>query len=235
MIETRASFDDPVVVAETRGSIYQALALGWRYPNRGAFKAYRNGRYLKELLGFAASLPHLTELVAREDETADDVCEELVETAFEAFEDRYVATFVAGVPEPSCPPYEGLYNKAMDRAAVIEELSAFYRDSGATNNQDGDGQEMPDYLGAELEFLAFLAFREARMAQDGADEFRDGYRWAQKAFLDRHIVKWLPAFAERLAEQGALPFFQHLARFTVGFTRADLGLVGSLAATGPDH
>lgn len=235
MTEAAAVAGDPVTNAETRSTIYQALALGWRYPSREAFEAYRSGQYTEELLEFAASLPHLAELVAQEAETAEKVRGELAEVPFEAFEVRYVATFDAGFPEPPCPPYEGLYNKKMERTAVMVEVSEFYRHFGLKMSQDEDKRELPDYLCAELEFLAFLAFKEAQAAHERADELLNGYRWAQKDFLDRHMVGWLPAFAGRLAEEEALPFFPHLVRLTIGFTGAELGLVSHLTKTDKDE
>jgi DMSO reductase family type II enzyme chaperone len=231
MTEAPAFISDPVASAETRSTIYQALALAWRYPDREAFSAYQSGQYTEELLEFAAPLPHLADLVAQEAETAEKVRDELAEIPFEAFEVRYVATFDAGFPEPPCPPYEGLYNKKMERAEVMVEVAEFYRHFGLKMNQDEDKRELPDYLCAELEFLAFLAFKEAQAAHEGTAELLNGYRWAQKDFLERHMVGWLPEFEKRLAEEEALPFFPHLVRFTIGFAAAELELVRNLAKT----
>jgi DMSO reductase family type II enzyme chaperone len=223
--------NDAVGNAEIRSTIYQALALGWRYPNREAFEAYQTGQYIEEMLEFAASLPHLAELVAGEEETAEKVRTELAEMPFEAFEVGYVSTFDAGFPEPPCPPYEGHYNQKMERGEVMVEVSEFYRHFGLKMSQAPDKRELPDYLCAELEFLAFLAFKEAQAAHEGTAELLNGYRWAQADFLDRHMVGWLPAFQDRLAAEATMPFFPHLVRFTAGFTSAELGLVRSLATT----
>jgi DMSO reductase family type II enzyme chaperone len=221
--------DGQVVHAETRSAIYQALALGWRYPSQGAFQAYRRGQYLGDLLQLASSLPHLADLVAREDGTIDQVRDELAHMSFEVFEHLYVATFGGGSREPRCPPYEGLYDNRRERAAVIAEVTGFYRRCGLKPNRCGDWREVPDYLSVELELLAFLAYKEARMAQEGAEELLDGYRWAQKDFLERHMVGWLPVFAGKLTEEETPPFFPYLARLSIGFTRAELELLRNLA------
>ncbi len=222
MIETESMETDPVRSAELRSTIYHALALGWRYPGHEAFAVYRSGQYMQELLQFAAKLPHLADLVAQEAATSRAMREELAGMSFEVFENDYAETFGGSSPTPPCPPYEGLYNKRMDRASVLVEISQFYRHCGLRMNGNSDEGELPDYLGAELEFLAFLTFREAMAAEYGLDDFLYGYRWAQNDFLQNHVLGWLPAFAERLAQQMSLPFFPHLMRFTLGFIRADL-------------
>jgi DMSO reductase family type II enzyme chaperone len=230
MTEAATGVSEHVLSAETRSTLYQGLALGWRYPDRPGYEAYQSGQYTEELLEFATSLPHLAALVAQEAATPEQVRGELKNLPFEEFEVRYVSTFDVGFPEPPCPPYEGLYNKKMERAQAMVEISEFYRQFGLKMNQAPDKRELPDYLVAELEFLAFLAFKEAQAAYEGTAELLDGYRRAQKDFLERHMVDWLPEFAARLEEEEALPFFPHLLRFTIGFTRAEL--VRTLA--GPD-
>jgi hypothetical protein len=180
---------DQVANAETRSTIYQALALGWRYPSREVFEAYSSGQYAEELLEYATALPHLAGLVTQEAHVAETMAAGLAGVPFEGFEVAYVATFDNGFPEPPCPPYEGLYNKNMERAQVMVEAQA---------------------------------------AHEGAGELLHGYRLAQKDFLERHMTGWLPAFAARLEQEADVPFFPDLARFTIGFTNAELGLVSSL-------
>ncbi len=228
MTESAMPAGDQVANAETRSTIYQALALGWRYPSREAFAAYQSGQYAEELLDYATALPHLAGLVTQEAHVAETMAAGLEGVPFEGFEVAYVATFDNGFPEPPCPPYEGLYNKNMERAQVMVEVSEFYRHFGLAMSQDEGKRELPDYLCAELEFLAFLAFKEAQAAHEGAGELLQGYRLAQKDFLERHMAGWLPAFAARLEQEADVPFFPDLARFTIGFTNAELGLVSSL-------
>jgi DMSO reductase family type II enzyme chaperone len=124
-----------------------------------------------------------------------------------------------------------LYNKQMERAAVMVEVSEFYRHFGLAMNQDEDKRELPDYLCAELEFLAFLAFKQAQAAQEVDEGLLNGYLWAERDFLERHMVGWLPVFTEQLAKEGEFLFYAHLADFTIAFARAELELLNGLVVT----
>lgn len=49
---------------------------------------------------------------------------------------------------------------------------------------------MPDHVTVELEFMHYLAHREAEARQGGGDT--DSYLRAQRDFLERHLNGWWP-------------------------------------------
>jgi TorA maturation chaperone TorD len=66
----------------------------------------------------------------------------------------------------------------------------------------------------ELEFLHYLAYREAEALEEGEDA--GPYRRAQRDFIERHPGKWVPMLVQRLEAQKPMRFF--LALF-VGLER----------------
>ena len=79
-----------------------------------------------------------------------------------------------------------------------EEVARFYEHFGY---ELGDGYAwQPDHLTVLFEFMHFLSYSECAAAT--ADAQRD-LRAAQRDFLGRHILNWLPATAAALAEKNA--------------------------------
>ena len=56
--------------------------------------------------------------------------------------------------------------------------------------------EIVAQFGTELEFLHFLAFREAEALQTGQDA--GPFRRAQRDFIDRHPGRWIPRLRAKL-------------------------------------
>ena len=51
----------------------------------------------------------------------------------------------------------------------------------------------------------------------------------QRAFLNRHLLRWVPAFCEDVRRLARTDFHRGLARLTVGFLRMDREIVARVA------
>jgi TorA maturation chaperone TorD len=108
-----------------------------------------------------------------------------------------------------CPPYETEYDSSSEpfyRAQQLADIAGFYRAFGLQTAQAAP--ERPDHLALELEFMAYLLWKE-RMAWTTADEqAAERARVcveAQRSFFRDHLAWWVPSFAagmRRKAEQG---------------------------------
>ena len=89
-----------------------------------------------------------------------------------------------------------------------------------------------DYLGYELAFLAHL-FAACTQLQD--DKSRLQTLRDAAAFIDEHLIRWLPRFAQRVAQRCTTPFYAGLAMLTAAYVE-DLRelLVVILAEPRPD-
>jgi DMSO reductase family type II enzyme chaperone len=144
---------------------------------------------------FAGGEPHIPEL--------DDL------------QQSYVSTFEVGIGRPFCPLYEGSFRSG--RMKLMEDLVRFYEHFGL-RPEAGDH---PDHLCAELEFMHYLAFKEA--LRETVHEPVDDLRRAQRDFLDRHLCRWIPRLRARLKEAADLPdFYVLVSELADEFCRRDL-------------
>jgi DMSO reductase family type II enzyme chaperone len=124
---------------------------------------------------------------------------------------EYTRLFDVGASGPPCPLYGGLYGGA--RSRVMEEAVRFYNHFGLTLAETP--RELPDHLSTELEFLHFLAFREAEALSRGEDA--GPWRRAQRDFVARHPGKWVPKLRERVDRQAPLAYFREIVRLLERF------------------
>jgi len=84
------------------------------------------------------------------------------------------------------PPYETTYT-ANGSVNVLADIAGFYRAFG----MEVDG-EKADHIGAETEFIAYLAMKEAHALATNRDEHATVSREARATFLVEHAGSWLP-------------------------------------------
>lgn len=196
--------------AAARSRLYRLLADGFLYPDRAFFSALNSSRYRDDVAQASEPLPYdlapaLDRLVA---------CGDYVD-----FQADYLRLFEVGLGVPPCPLYSGIYRGG--RKAVMEELTRFYNYFGLSVEQ-GIG-ELPDHISTELEFMHFLAFKEAAALSRREDSVP--YRRAQADFLERHLVSWLPALDDRLAGLNPPACYAALTWLARALTRAELSLL----------
>lgn len=212
----------PGVEPAIRSNIYKLLSRGFHYPTPEAFRTFKDGEFLAELLANIIALPYknLVEHALQIEVVQDG----LAGITFNDFEAEFIRTFDTGAPLPPSPPYEGFY-RGEPRTAVLLAVSEFYRHFGLLMNREEGKREYPDHLCAELEFLHFLTFKEAQSVEDDNTEFLKGYRLAQNDFLKHHLIQWVPKFHDRLESSARFPFYTRLAWLTSVFLAQDMELV----------
>lgn len=209
---------DPIV----RSCVYQLLSLAFKYPTPAVFAAYQDGEFLSELEENLVRLPHLKALADETDSLRTKVQNDLAGVSFQGFEVDFTRTFDVGAPEPPCPPYEGAHRPGVEKTAILLAISEFYKHFGLKMDPTEGKRELPDHLSAELEFLHFLTFKEAQARKEETEELLKGYLTAQRDFLQRHPVGWLPMFYEKLKKSDVMPFYVQLAKITADIVRCDL-------------
>lgn len=116
-------------------------------------------------------------------------------------------------PGGPCPLYELSWLRAGDFAAEQElsDIGAFYRAFAV--QLSASARERIDHAALELEFLAYAAHLEARVAADADAERVAVAREAQRAFLRDHFGRWAPPFFERMEERAPEGFYRSAARW----------------------
>lgn len=210
---------DPII----RSNLYKLVSIGFRYPCPEIFKTLQNGEFLDELMYNISLIPNLNALKLEFSQTAEHKKDNLKGMTLAEFEIEFTRTFDAGTSIPLCSPYEGHYRKK-PRSMVMLEVSEFYNFFGLRMSQEEGKREFPDHICAEFEFLHFLTFREENALREDKREELKGYLLAQKDFLERHLVQWIPKFCFKLQDSASLPFYAWLAQFTSRFISSEFEL-----------
>lgn len=207
-------------LAAARSRAYGAMAQAFEYPDDEFCREIRAGTLshaLEEILSAVGP-----DRVEGADWSALSQAGEDDELAVE-----FTRLFDVGASGPPCPLYGGLYGGA--RMKTMEETIRFYNYFGLTMAEEP--RELPDHLTTELEFLHFLAFREAEALQRG--EEADSYRRAQRDFIARHPGRWIPKLHQKLEQQKPMPFFLELVRRIECLLERDMAHLVSLVGAAP--
>lgn len=150
---------------------------------------------------------------------------QFVETDLDVLKRQYSGLFEVGSDGPPVPIREDL--QTGQRAGTREDLVRFY---------DFFGYQLaerfawaPDHLSVELEFMHFLCYGEATSEEDPVS-----YQLAQADFAERHLVRWVPAFAGAVAKASADGIYAGVTAALSDFILADFqwqsGTISELAA-----
>ncbi len=210
MVVMRRAAEWSPAVAEARARIYALLGEAFAFPTPELHRSLGHGHWLAHLQGAAASLPYPL-AVGRGLR---------VPKSLQRLQDSYVALFDVGFKGPPCPLHSGHY--ARDRMRVMEELVRFYHHFGLRLALG----HLPDHITVLLEFMGRLAASEAKPGCDVLSYWR-----AQRDFLTRHLLPWVPQMAQAVARQRASRFYKALTAFTARFLAADYRHLGRLLAS----
>lgn len=195
--------------AAARGRAYAVFARLFEYPDAAAIERIRSGGVAEEV---ADVLEDVAAGVAAD--VASDIAAEYATPDHESLCDagdadalavEFTRLFDATASEPPCPLYGGAYGGA--RMKTMEEAVRFYEHFGLTLSETP--RELPDHLATQLEFLHFLAFREAEtLAERG-----DAGPWcrAQRDFIARHPGRWVSELRRRLGRERPMRYFAEVA------------------------
>ncbi len=199
----------------TQGMLYRRLGAGFAYPTAERLDAWQDGSAF-ESLGQAANALGSSEL--------QEAIQEL-ERAFSAqselsLEEEYTYLFQR---QAVASPYEGSYlaQSFFVQPQMLADVGAFYSAFGFQVTGD-----LQDHLGAQLEFMAALCFKEAYAREQGWVEQAETCVQARRRFLQEHLGRWLPGFVSRVKQYARLPFFVALAELTAALVSLDCAALG---------
>lgn len=85
-----------------------------------------------------------------------------------------------------------------------------------------DYKDLPDHIGLEFAYLAWLCHKEQQFASP-ADQPRRRRAWEmQRDFLANHVLAWLPALRDRVLDRARHPFYPLIAEFALAMAENDL-------------
>lgn len=185
-----------------RSRLYRRLAEALDYPTTEFAKAMRSGEWTEDVATAAALLPFLED----EEETLETACLEALSClnerrpslTLEALESDYIAAFGHALSR-ECPPYETEYagEHLFYQTQQLADIGGFYRAFGL--DVADTAHERLDHIAVELEFLHLITAREAHALHTRDAENAHLCREAQRMFLQDHLGRWAPYFAELVA------------------------------------
>lgn len=198
--------------AACRSTIYRLLSLGFFYPEADNLALLRSGTQeavaCLELLGYTPLLPILRS------------AREALPPTSEELEKHYLETW-GHTASSGCSPYEMEYSPAhvFQKTHGLADVSGFYHAFGLKTSSQT--RERPDHLSLELEFMHFLAWKEAHALKQGHDTEKIAIcRQAQAKFLQEHLG-WVSLFASRLTQKVEGSFLATWSRLTEQFLRLE--------------
>ena len=133
-------------------------------------------------------------------------------------------------------PYESVFRDT--REIEGREISGLLMGQSAMDVQqwyrlaaleiNGDFKELPDHIGLEFHYLAYLCDREQAFGDTGDSAKQTRAREMQRDFLKAHVLSWLGDLAEKIRAKAALPLYPAIASLALEFCQNDLATVESV-------
>ena len=177
------------LAAPARSALYALLARTLAYPTADRLAQVRAqvAPLLREIEFGPASLRHgVAQLLARLDTATP-----------QEWERAYIDLFTLTV-SPDSPTWETAYSASdvIQQSQRMADIAGFYRAHGL--QLGGAARERPDHIATELEFLSFMARKEAVAIEALGPEQVDEWRRTQVHFLADHLGCWGPALGRRI-------------------------------------
>ncbi len=124
-------------------------------------------------------------------------------------------------PAKHISPHESIHHQRDDGdwgshwGASTVDVKKFIETAGLEYKQEYSG--MPDHISVELEFMKEAAGREAQAIEEKDWEGALYCQKMEKKFICDHLIKWIPAFCEKIISQAELSFYGDLAAVTRDF------------------
>lgn len=129
-----------------------------------------------------------------------------------------------------CPPYESTYRVPAGQPTgwLLAQVEQEYTAAGLTLSPSLG--ELPDHLAVEMEFVASLCGQEAQAWEERDLVHGIAALQRQKAFLDRHLARWLPDFTWRVMAADGKGLFAAVSRGAQSFISYDCDFLDALVA-----
>jgi DMSO reductase family type II enzyme chaperone len=203
--------------AAARSKLYKSLQVLFAFPDAESFELLGSGWLASCVAELSRDLPY------RPPEPPALTPGELSDV--DTYAAEFIRIFEVSVGGPPCPLSEGLYFD--DRQKKMEELIRFY--DYFDLRIEKPGEVLMDHILVELDFMHYLTFREADALVCGKDPAP--YRYAQRDFLERHLLKWVPKMLDMLRKAGPPPVFVAMGELLMELFAADHSHVSSVVGS----
>ena len=134
------------------------------------------------------------------------------------------------------PPYGSVYIEKMRKTMGDSTMDVLKRYRKAGVDLADDFKEVPDHVGAELEFMFLMIYKEIEGIRSDDQKMVHQMLVHQISFLQDHLNEWIPEFAGLVTAHASEPFYRLLAEAARIFMAEDQAyLEAVLASAGRDE
>jgi TorA maturation chaperone TorD len=132
---------------------------------------------------------------------------------------EYAGLFLG--PGGHISPHESVHHQRDDGQGGLlwgestAEVKKFIESTGLSYNSEYEG--LPDHISVELEFMQQLTLREEQAWRDEDEDTALDCLKTEKKFIEEHLVRWIPAFCDKVIKEAELPFYREMAALTKNF------------------
>ncbi len=132
---------------------------------------------------------------------------------------EYAGLFLG--PGEHISPHESVHHQREDDQSgqlwgkSTVEVKNFIESAGLDYKEEYTG--LPDHISVELEFMQQVILREEQALSEGDQEGVLYCLKMEKKFIEEHLVRWIPAFCEKVVSLAELPFYREMAALTKDF------------------
>lgn len=206
-------------IARSRAMMYSILAQALSSPSVSMCSAVEEGVFTALLDYALAGMPASHRQAFDEPGFLDKFGADLDDRPFaEAILIEYTRLFASNL---HCPQYEADYLARNSDSAVhfIARVVSMYSTFGV--KPANDLGERPDHIAVELDFMNFLATKEAHAKERKQAGHARLCRRAQAKFFSDHLSLWGSAFARNLGEVTSLSFYHGIRDLLEAFLLAE--------------
>ncbi|MEM1676273.1 MAG: molecular chaperone TorD family protein [Nitrososphaerota archaeon] len=127
-----------------------------------------------------------------------------------------------GAPHPS----ESVYKTGLLMQEPYDEVLQAYWDAGVDVVKDF--KEPADHVAIELQFMSYLCRKASESLQKGDKESLIKFLKAQKDFLEKHILQWIPRLAKDILESADTDFYKGFGKVLGRYVQYDKEIVDML-------
>ena len=200
-------------VARQRSNVYGLLATVYRQEvTSGLLQQIKGPQFLGVLSNLGIQL-------------GDDFFHKNEEELLEDMAVEYTRILLG--PGKHISPHESVHHQRDDTqqgqlwGESTVEIKKFIESSGLDYRSEYRG--LPDHISVELEFMQQVTLREE---QAWREEVKDGALYClriEKKFVEKHLIRWIPIFCEKVIREAELPFYREMAALTKNFVEFEKG------------
>lgn len=206
---------DRINRAAAKAALYSLLAQALNYPDEDLVKSLCRGSFFREVMDALDALG-----IGGLNDSLEALQEELTGPGVDQsallleIEKDYTWMCFASKPHRLVYLFESVYNEGKLYDESTFQIARLYYEAGLKVEEDF--RLPPDHIAVELEFMAFLSFKEAEGIKTGNSKIEDYAVELQKRTLDEHLRRFALTVAANLGKHAKTGFYQGVAKIMTG-------------------